>query len=387
MAWSRCRPTVGCRTRSWITSVNAPTIYPSDGTEEPAIRRPTGCRPSASCSAASAGRPVVPARRFGSTALTLVSLSLITAAVTIGLTTPVRSRPLIIGHRGAPGHRPEHTLESYRLAAEMGADYIEPDLVSTRDGVLIARHENEIGGTTDAANRFPDRRRTAIVDGRPVSGWFVEDFTLAESRALRARERLPFRPHAYDGRFQVPTFDEVVTLAQELGRARGRELGVYPETKHPTYFRNIGLPLEDALLDVLERHGWNRHDAPVFIQSFEDGNLRALRTKTRVRLIQLLDAGASVGDARLADIASYADGIGPHVRLVVPGEYQAPTDLVARAHALGLVVHVWTLRSEPVFLSPRYGGEPGAEYRHLRDLAVDGVFTDFPDVAVAALAH
>jgi glycerophosphoryl diester phosphodiesterase len=331
----------------------------------------------------------VPMSRFGQTALALafVSVSLIVAAAAIGLTAPVRARPTIIAHRGASGHRPEHTLEGYRLAAQMGADYIEPDLVSTRDGVLIARHENEIGATTDVADRFPERKRTVTVDGQSVTGWFTEDFTLAEIKTLRARERLAFRSHAYDGQFQIPTFDEVVTLAEDLGRAQGRQLGVYPETKHPTYHRSIGLPLEDALVAVLERHGWNRRDAPVFVQSFEAGSLRTLRVKSPVRLIQLLEAGVPPNDAKLADIGSYADGIGPHVRLVVPGEYQGPTDLVTRAHAAGLLVHVWTLRSEPVFLSPRYGGDPEAEYRHLRDLGVDGLFTDFPDVATSALAR
>ena len=151
----------------------------------------------------------------------------------------------------------------------MGADFIEPDLVSTKDGVLIARHENEIGGTTDVADRFPDRKRTKTIDGQSITGWFTEDFTLAEIKTLRARERLAFRSHAYDGQFQVPTFDEVIELAQQLGAARGRPIGIYPETKHPTYFRSIGLPLEEPLLASLEKHGWNRQDAPVFIQSFE----------------------------------------------------------------------------------------------------------------------
>src|SRR5262245_33842843 len=169
----------------------------------------------------------------------------------------VAPRPLIIGHRGASGHRPEHTLEGYRLAAEMGADFIEPDLVSTKDGVLIARHENEIGATTDAAEKFPARKATKTVDGQSITGWFSEDFTLAEIRTLRAKERLSFRSHAYDGRFGIPTFDEVIEIAQTLGKELGRPIGVYPETKHPTYFRGIGLPLEEKLLASLDKHGWN----------------------------------------------------------------------------------------------------------------------------------
>ena len=170
-------------------------------------------------------------------------------------------RPLIIGHRGASGYRPEHTLASYRLAAEMGADFIEPDLVSTKDGVLIARHENEIGGTTDVADRFPDRKATKTVDGQAVTGWFSEDFTLAEIKTLRAKERLATRSHAYDGQFPVATFDEVIELAQQMGRELARPIGIYPETKHPTYFRNLGLPLEDRLLASLERHGWNGRES------------------------------------------------------------------------------------------------------------------------------
>jgi glycerophosphoryl diester phosphodiesterase len=294
--------------------------------------------------------------------------------------------PLIIGHRGAAGHRPEHTIAGYRLGAEMGADYIEPDLVSTKDGVLIARHENEIASTTDAAAKFPDRKRTKTVDGTPITGWFSEDFTLAELKTLRARERLDFRSHGWDGRFEVPTFDEVIELAQQLGNELGRPIGVYPETKHPTYFRGIGLPLEDRLLASLDRHGWNTASAPVFIQSFET-NLREIRPKTRIKLIQLLE-GKVPTDEELRAIRSYADGIGPSTRLVIPaaadGTLLAPNDLVARAHAAGLVVHVWTLRSEPAFLSPFYNGDVGVEFRRFRDLGVDGIFTDFPDAAARA---
>ena len=295
--------------------------------------------------------------------------------------------PIIIGHRGASGHRPEHTLAGYRLAAEMGADYIEPDLVSTKDGVLIARHENEIGSTTDAAMKFPDRKRAKTVDGMSVTGWFSEDFTLPEIKTLRARERLDFRSHGWDGQFEVPTFDEVIELAQQLGKELGHPVGVYPETKHPTYFRSIGLPLEDRLLAALDRYNWNNTDAPVFIQSFET-NLRDIRTRTKIKLIQLIENKVP-SDEELRSIKSYADGIGPNTRLVIParadGTLRAPIDLVMRAHNAGLLVHVWTLRSEPIFLSPTYRGDVGAEFRQFRDLGVDGIFTDFPDAGVRAL--
>ena len=296
---------------------------------------------------------------------------------------------LIIAHRGASGHRPEHTIESYTLGIAMGADYIEPDLVSTKDGVLVARHENEISGTTDVAEKFPARKTTKTIDGQSITGWFTEDFTLAEIKTLRARERLPFRSHDRDGLYPVPTFDEVLALADAKSRETGRTIGVYPETKHPTYFQSIGLPLEPPLLETLARHGKRDRAAPVFIQSFEPANLQLLRPQTTLRLVLLLEATADVSPARLAEIRTFADGIGPNTRLIVPanadGTLREPTSLVADAHRAGLVVHVWTLRSEPAFLSPSYGGDPIKEYRQFAELGVDGIFGDFPDVAAAAL--
>ena len=312
--------------------------------------------------------------------------------------------PIVIAHRGASGYRPEHTLESYELGIALGADFIEPDLVITRDRVLIARHENEISQTTDVADRpeFANRRTTRRISGLEVTGWFADDFTLAEIKTLRARERLIFRDHSYDGLFQIPTFEEVLDLAERKSAETGRVIGVYPETKHPSYFRGIGLPLEEPLLAALERRGWTGRDAPVFIQSFETGNLRELRKKTGVRLIQLLDEPGRPwdfterGDLRtyadlatpqgLAWIATYADGIGPHKRLVVPMDHDRellpPTSLVEDAHRAGLQVHPWTLRSDPQFLAPEYEGRPEREYEQLFGLGVDGVFSDFPDVAV-----
>jgi glycerophosphoryl diester phosphodiesterase len=298
-------------------------------------------------------------------------------------------RPLIIAHRGASGHRPEHTIEAYALAIEMGADVIEPDVVITKDGVLVARHENEIGGTSDAAEKFPGRKTTKQIDGQPVTGWFTEDFTLDELKTLRARERLAFRSHEYDGKFLIPSLEEVVDLAARQSRVVGRSIAVYPETKHPTYFRSIGLPLEQRLVTLLNAHGLRRKTDPVFIQSFEPTSLQTLRPMTRVRLMQLLDEGADVTPSRLAAIAKYADGIGPNKRLVVPaapdGRLLPSTSVVRDAHKAGLFVHVWTMRSEDVFLSPSYGGDPAREYKQFASLAVDGLFTDFPDVAAAAL--
>jgi glycerophosphoryl diester phosphodiesterase len=307
---------------------------------------------------------------------------------------------LIIAHRGASGHRPEHTLAAYELAADLGADFLEPDLVPTRDGALIARHENEISETTDVAERpeFRGRRTTKVIDGREVTGWFTEDFTLAEIKALRARERLASRDHSFDGLFEVPTLDEVLALARRKSAETGRRIGVYPETKHPAYFREIGLALEEPLVMALHRSGYVGRDAPVFLQSFETGNLQALRRMTDLPLIQLLDDGgapwdlAAAGDPRtyrdlatpegLAAIARYADGIGPSKRLVV-GEGGAKP-LVEDAHRAGLLVHPWTFRSDPPFLAAEYGGDPGREYARFFALGVDAVFSDFPADAARA---
>ncbi|UGS35565.1 hypothetical protein DSM104329_01958 [Capillimicrobium parvum] len=319
----------------------------------------------------------------------------------------------MIGHRGASGYRPEHTLASYRLAAEQGADYVEPDLVSTRDGVLVARHENEIGGTTDVAQHpeFAGRRATKVVDGVRITGWFTEDFTLAELKTLRAKERIPqIRPAnaAYDGQFEVPTFQEVLDLRKQLSKELGREIGVYPETKHPSYFRAIGLPLEPPLVQALTRNGLNRPNAPVFVQSFETGNLRALDRELKVPLVQLLGAPDDhpAGDPRvyrdlaapagLASIARYADGVGPSKDYDVPrnadGSSGTPTSFVADAHAAGLQVHPYTFRRENTFLplelrsspDPAGIGDLEAEIRRFVSIGVDGFFTDDPDIGVAA---
>ena len=316
-----------------------------------------------------------------------------------------QTRPLIIAHRGASGYRPEHTLAAYELAIDQGADVIEPDLVMTRDHVLVARHENEIGQTTDVAERFPDRRRDKTIDGEPTTGWFVEDFILAELKTLRARERLPERSHDYDGRFEVPTFEEILALVAARERETGRRIGLYPETKHPSYHQSLGLPITDSLIAALERHGYREVSDPIFIQSFEVENLRYARSRTRLRLVQLIDTDGRPADfakrnegrqyrdlltqAGLREIATYADGIGPSKQLVQPvsrgGGLLEPTSLVRDAHAAGLFVHVWTVRADPQFLPKGYAGDPLAEVRRLAELGVDGIFTDFPDLAVKAL--
>ncbi|MEJ3746008.1 glycerophosphodiester phosphodiesterase [Actinomycetes bacterium KLBMP 9797] len=342
-----------------------------------------------------------------------VALLATVVAVPTGATAHREDEPIVIGHRGASGYRPEHTLEAYRVAIAMGADYIEPDLVATKDGALVARHENEISGTTDVAARpeFAARKTTKTIDGNAVTGWFTEDFTLAELKTLRAKERLPLvRPTntVFDGRFEIPTLQEVIDLARTEGRKRGRTVGIYPETKHPTYFQSIGLPLEEPLVAVLRRNGLAGKKAPVFIQSFETANLRKLASLVEVRLVQLMDATgrpydfAVAGDPRTyADLAKpaglkwisgYADGIGANKNLIAPGG--VPTTLVRDAHRYGLIVHAWTFRAENQFMAApfRLGTDPNArgdiiaEYTLFFGLGLDGVFADHPDTAVAALA-
>lgn len=321
----------------------------------------------------------------GAFVLCVASCTRISNAPTPILRSAEAQKPLVIAHRGASCHRPEHTLEAYALAIEMGADFIEPDLVSSEDGVLFARHENEIGSTTDVATKFPERRTTRTIDGNSTSGWFTEDFTSAELRTLRAKERLATRAHTNDGAFSIPTFDEVLALADSAGRRRGRTVGVYPETKHPAHFQSLGLPLEPRLLASLRAHNLDRRDAPVFIQSFDD-NLRALRSQTRVRLVQLVQSAAQVTPTALRELSAYVDGIGANTRLLVPSAAGAtPGSLVRDAHAAGLFVHVWTLRPEREFLPARYAGDPLAEAREMAALGVDGMFGDCPDVLVKAL--
>jgi glycerophosphoryl diester phosphodiesterase len=342
-------------------------------------------------------------------------------------------KPLVIGHRGAHGYLPAHTLEGYSLAIELGADYIEPDLVATRDGVLIARHEPNLILTTDVASRpeFASRRRIAVVDGVAEEGFFASDFTLAEIKRLRAVQDFAERPQEFNGKFEVPTFDEVIALAKRKSDEKGRAIGVYPETKHPTYHKALGLALEKRLVAALIRAGWNHRNAPVFIQSFEQSNLKELRKMTSVRLVQLVDAndvnadgtldftapfdrpfdwtasgnpvllartfGFFVTDAGLGEIKTYADGIGPWKRYIVssvaaglpgPGEASRtllpPTDLIERAHRHGLVVHTWTFRNEQRRLVSDYAGNPVNEYLQFYRLGIDGVFSDFPDTAVVS---
>jgi glycerophosphoryl diester phosphodiesterase len=329
-------------------------------------------------------------------------------------------RPIVIGHRGAAGYRPEHTLASYELAARMGADFVEPDLVPTRDGVLVCRHEPEIGATTDVAEHaeFASRAKTVMLDGRRVTGWFTEDFTLVELKSLRARERLPqLRQHntRWDGLFTIPTFQEVLNLRARLSHELGRGIGVYPETKHPTYFRHLGLALEPRLLDALRRNGLNSPTAPVYVQSFEVTALEQLRCLGLMTpVIQLVSATGAPFDSMaagsgptyahlvtpsgLARVAEYAQGIGPDKNLLIPrladNSLGVPTPVIADAHDAGLLVHPYTFRAENTFLPSDYRSgtptRPAGYGRAIDEQAtflragVDGYFTDHADISVQA---
>jgi glycerophosphoryl diester phosphodiesterase len=346
-------------------------------------------------------------------AAALALLTVATAAPAASATTNGCDTPLVIGHRGAPGYRPEHTLASYELAARMGADYVEADLVSTSDGVLVARHENDISQTTDVADdpEFRSRRTTKTIDGVRTTGWFTEDFTLAELKTLRAKERLPaVRPgnRKYNGQFPVPTLQELIDLTLRLSGELGRQIGLYLETKHSTYFRSIGRPLEEPLIETLRHNGLDRRESTVFIESFEPGSLRTLRRAVGDRLVQLLAepgdrppdfvAAGTRGTYRtlatargLRTIAGYADAVGPSKDYVIPPGAR-PTAFVRNAHVAGLLVHPYTFRDENQFLPPqlRRGGGPNAkgdalaEYRLFFAAGVDGLFSDYPDTAVRA---
>jgi glycerophosphoryl diester phosphodiesterase len=351
------------------------------------------------------------------------------------------AKPLVIGHRGASGYLPEHTLESYKRAIDMGADFIEPDLVATKDGELIARHEPNITNTTDVADRaeFANRKTTKNVDGVAETGWFASDFTLAEIKTLRAKQAFAERNQSFNGLYAIPTLREIIDLARSESTRVGRTIGVYPETKHPTFHIGLNLALEDRLLAILSSYGYTAKTSPIIIQSFEVANLKYLRTKTQVRIVQLIDADdvdkdgkivlaapydkpydfavakdprtfvTMVTPAGLAEIKQYADGIGPWKPYLLAGKFTdanndgkpddlngdgaiderdrtliAPTNVVKDAHAAGLFVHAYTFRNEPRRLASDFKGDPKAEYKRFFDLGVDGLFSDFPDTAIEA---
>ena len=348
--------------------------------------------------------------------------------------------PLVIAHRGASGYLPEHTLEGYKRAIELGADFIEPDLVATKDGVLIARHEPNITNTTDVSTRteFAARKTKKMVDGVEEEGWFASDFTLAEIKTLFAKQPVADRDQTQNAKFRIPTFEEVVDLAKTEGGKQGRVVGLYPETKHPTYHNGLNLSLEDRLLAILAKNSFATKTAPVIIQSIEVANLKYLRARTQVRIVQLIDAddvnpdgsmslvapydkpydfavakdprtfATMLTPAGLNEIKTYADGIGPwkpyliSTKQTIGADGKAadlngdgkvdqrdrtslpPTDVVKNAHAAGLFVHAFTFRNEAVRLASDFKNDPKAEYQLFYRLGVDGLFSDFPDTALSA---
>lgn len=373
------------------------------------------------------------------TMLATLALAMAAPALAQGPAATLDGKPaLIVGHRGASGYLPEHTLESYKLAIEQGADFIEPDLVTTRDGILVVRHEPMLSGTTDVATRpeFAARKTTRKVDGVDTTDWFASDFTLAEIKTLRAKQAMADRDQTHNGKYEIPTLQQVIDLAKAESARTGRTIGIYPEIKHSTYHAAMGLAMEDRLLDQLKAAGWTEKSAPVIIQSFETGNLKYLRGKTQLRLVQLVDAddvdkdGGIVlaapfdkpydfvvtGDKRsfkdlvtaegLKEIKTYADGVGPWKPYLMPAKQVLgddgkprdlngdgtiderdrvllpPTDVVKNAHAAGLFVHTWTFRSEPKRLASDFKGDPASEYSAYLALGIDGLFSDFPDQAV-----
>ena len=351
-------------------------------------------------------------------------------------------QPLVVGHRGASGYLPEHTLESYGRAIEMGADFVEPDLVATKDGVLIARHEPNITGTTNVSTlpQFASRKTTKKVDGVDETGWFASDFTLAEIKTMGALITDAERPQQFNGLYKIPTLQEIVDLVKARRTSTGRDIGIYPETKHPTFHRALGLGLEDRLITALNAAGWNSRTAPVLVQSFEPGSLKEMKAKgLTTRMIQLIDAddydlktgklsyaapydrpydwavsgdtrlfSAMVTPAGLAEIKTYADGIGPWKPYIVPikatldsagnivdrngdgkrdyndASSQPATPLIDDAHKAGLFVHAYTFRNEARRLAFDYNKDPKAEYLQFYRLGLDGLFSDFPDTALEA---
>ena len=319
---------------------------------------------------------------------------------------------LVIAHRGASGERPEHTLAAYERAIDQGADYIEPDLVVTKDLVLVARHENELSGTTDVSAReeFADRKRSKTIDGKLVSGWFAEDFTLAELRTLRAKERLPgLRPAnaRFDGLYAIPTFDEIIRLVRAKEAETGRTIGLYPELKHPGFLlQEEGIDSVDLLVTALREADLDDAEDAVFVQSFEVAPLRRLDRLVDVKLVLLASVGEGPADepalryedmltpSGLAEVAEYADGIGADMRLLLGADGRS-TGVIEAAKAAGLDVHGWTLRKENAFLpAPFRKGAGEGETSNLtalvlvaRAAGLDGVFTDDPSIVVSALGR
>lgn len=322
----------------------------------------------------------------------VIAAALIGATILAGFSAsaqrPTDKHPLIIGHRGASGYLPDHTIEAYELAVAQGADYIEPDFVPSKDGYLFARHEPELSLSTNVADVFPDRKTKKVIDGKEVEGWFSEDFTHDEIKKLRARQPMPFRDQSHNDQYGIPTLAEVLALRASLSREHKRRIGVIPELKHPDHYRARYAPVEGWMAQILEAWALDRAGSPVIVQAFDAESVKQMKQKLpNIQAIHLLEGDADVSDAALKAIKTYADGIGPPKTLIVPvkdGKTGPPTDLVARAKKIGLTVYPYTLRPEKQFLPASYGGDPAKEYCLFANLGVDGIFTDTPDLALKA---
>lgn len=304
---------------------------------------------------------------------------------------PSDKYPLIIGHRGASGYLPDHTIEAYELAVVQGADYIEPDFVPSKDGYLFARHEPELSLSTNVADVFPDRKTKKVIDGREMEGWFSEDFTHDEIKQLRARQPFAFRDQSHNDKYGIPTLAEVLAVRASLSRQHKRRIGMIPELKHPDYYRNHLFPMEGWMAQIMEAWALDRAGSPLIYQAFDAASVREMNEKLpNIEGVLLLEGNADVSDTALKAIKAYADAIGPPKTLIIPvkdGKAGPPTDLVQRAHRIGLKVYPYTLRPEKQFLPASYGGDPAKEYCQFAAVGVDGIFTDTPDRALKAFSE
>ena len=317
-----------------------------------------------------------------------IIIAVLIAATSASAQRPSDKHPLIIGHRGASGYLPDHTVEAYELAVAQGADYIEPDFVASKDGYLFARHENELSLSTNVAEVFPDKKTKRTIEGKVVEGWFSEDLTHDEMKKLRARQPFKFRDQSHNDKYVIPTLAEVLALRASLSRQHKRSIGVIPELKHPDYYRAMNFPVEGWMVQIMEAWALDRAGSPLIVQAFDASSVEKMNNMMpNIPAIQLLTDADDISDAALAKIKTYADGIGPPKNLIVPTKGDAagkPTNLIQRAHKIGLKVYPYTFRPEKQFLPASYAGDPAKEYCLFATLGADGLFTDTPDRALKA---
>lgn len=319
----------------------------------------------------------------------IIIVAALVTATSASAQRPSDKHPLIIGHRGASGYLPDHTIEAYELAVAQGADYIEPDFVPSKDGYLFARHESELGLSTNVAEVFPEKKTKKTFEGKEIEGWFSEDFTHDEMKKLRARQPFPFRDQSHNDKYGIPTLAEVLALRASLSREHKRSIGIIPELKHPDHYRKRLMPMEGWMAQIMEAWALDRAGSPLIVQAFDADSVKEMKQKLpNIQAVYLLEDTTDVSDAALQKIKTFADAIGPPKSLIVPvknGQAASPTDLIARAHRIGLKVYPYTFRPEKQFLPASYGGDPAKEYCQYAGLGADGIFTDTPDLALKAL--